>query len=188
MTELADLLDWKAFLDQHIDDYPEPFKRFMTEFLLCEASMGRGATGYAYRNYYELVRRHGTLRQQAFIIPDDPTFESMELGQCYYNSFNGAVELGLQYVEGYAMTDLTVVPHAWLEDEEGTIIDATWAKLGLPIDFQVTYFGVKFERDFVIERADATDHCAVLGSDYLVHSPILRFGLTFKDDIAVGLA
>lgn len=180
-----------AFLKENwIEDAPEGLDFFIQLFLVEEFTMGwsKSETGHAYRNYYELVRKHGKLRKQALIVPDNPIFESMQLGECYWNAYTAAVELGYQYVEGYAQTDLlNIVPHAWFEDEDGTIIDPTWANLdGLASDFEITYFGVKFSADFVIDRCNETAHCAVLGSDWMVHAPILRRGLREEEGVVVG--
>lgn len=195
MTAATDPLAWGKevadFLQENwIEDIPEGLEAFVQIYLLDEFLTGRNKeeTGYAYRNYFELVRRHGTLRKQALIIPDNPILEAMELGECYWNSYTAAVELGYQYVEGYACTNnMMIVPHAWFEDDEGTIIDPTWAQLDLEPNFQITYFGVKFSTEFVIDRTDVTAHCAVLGSDWMVHAPIIKRGLVFEGDIAVGL-
>lgn len=168
--------------------YPPEYQMFMAEFLLSAATVGKN-NDYFYRSYYDLVQQHGTLRRQAIIVPDDPYFETLELGQCYYNAFQASADYGLQYVEGYAMTQTSpfLVPHAWVEEADGTIIDPTWAHLDLPIESQCIYYGVKFAGDFVLERAEATGYCAVLGSDWRDGTPIIKRGLVFKDGIAVAL-
>jgi hypothetical protein len=61
-----------------------------------------------------------------------------ELGDCYRNAFRCLSMLGSPsiYVEGLARIDRLVLPmdHGWIELEDGTILDPTWAEEG-----EVTY-------------------------------------------------
>jgi hypothetical protein len=181
----------RDFMQERLDLYPEEFQAFMSHFLISEAMTGGDdrRADFAYSNYYELVRSCGTLRQQPILVPDDPYYDALEVGQCYYNAFVASADQGLQYVEGFAQTKTSpfLLSHAWLEDEDGTIIDPTWAHLGLPVESPIIYFGVKFSADFILERADVTGYCAILASDWRAHTPILKRGLIFKDGIAVAL-
>lgn len=63
---------------------------------------------------------------------------------CFGNAVLLAGRFGLKYVEGFALAPTgEVIMHAWNE-EDGTLLDSTWANTGL------LYLGVEFS----VERAD----------------------------------
>lgn len=59
---------------------------------------------------------------------------------CYRNTFRTALEEGLVYVEGYAVSSSNDIPllHAWNLDAEGFVLDRTWTPHGR------AYLGVVF--------------------------------------------
>lgn len=66
---------------------------------------------------------------------------------CYGNSIALAAIYGFRYVEGYAVDPglaRTVIHHAWNLDDDGLLVDSTWANCGL------AYLGV----EFALGRAD----------------------------------
>jgi hypothetical protein len=166
--------------------YPQQFQPFMDQFLMNGALIDRAGTeGWAYRTYQDLLLDLGTLRQQSYYVPDDPVFLLAEPQQCFYNAYNGCVELeGYTYVEGYAQTNMLVVQHAWLEDPEGTIVDPTWANhLTSDKDVIPTYYGIRFDNAFVIRRAFETGWCSILNREWSDRPdfPSLRFGFVTND-------
>jgi hypothetical protein len=160
---------------------------FMSELLWHRHTMGKELPGKKYRNYYHLVYELGELKRSPVIVPDDPGFLTMEVGECFLNAYHGAVDMNLTYVEGYAKTDAFLVPHAWLEDMDGQIIDPTWAHLDLDPNFQITYYGVPFSTTLLIERATVTGWCSILGSDWRAHAPILWNGLVVEQGVATAI-
>jgi hypothetical protein len=54
--------------------------------------------------------------------------DCVEVGRCCKNAFWTALQEGLVYVEGYAVSDSNDIPlcHAWNLDADGFVVDRTW--------------------------------------------------------------
>lgn len=168
--------------------YPENVRDFMNRFLVNGAFVERTKVTetWAYRTYQDLLLDVGVLRQAPYFVPDDPALACAEAHECYYNAYNACVELpGYTYVEGFARTSMLVVRHAWLEDPDGTIVDPTWANHVSGIDDTVpTYYGIRFDTEFVIERSCELGFHSILASEWRCKPdfPSLRLGFTTNDD------
>lgn len=73
--------------------------------------------------------------------------------ECFNNALNRLVgDDDMTYCEGYARGVIPVL-HAWLVDSDGQVIDPTWTgTCGRPSP-GVEYYGVAFERTYVMETA-----------------------------------
>lgn len=128
-------------------------------------------TGYAYAGWPEFVQRHG----EEFECVPCPRHLYMRPRYCYGNAIMLGVMAGLPYVEGMACPhpDMPAVPHAWNLDEQGRVVDSTWAlgEDGAPAEGRA-YLGVRLS----VRRADEAtwegDSCAL--DDWKRRWPILR--------------
>ena len=74
---------------------------------------------------------------------------------CTYNSLIlGVFEYGLVYVEGFAIRDNSVIPHAWNVDDQRRVIDLTLCESEAK---EREYFGVALSLDFVLKTLDERD-------------------------------
>lgn len=80
--------------------------------------------------------------------------------QCYRNSYNLAISLGLTYVEGIAIHEAHGVPlqHAWCVDDQGRVYDVTW-----DTPEKAQYFGIPFSTNYVLEVSLETGVYGILG-------------------------
>ena len=93
----------------------------------------------------------------------------------------------LTYCEGFAQTTTLIVRHAWLELDDGTIVDPTWARLPKAVrGTRATFWGLRFTTDFLRLRSEETGYTSIFDSEYLLDKPLgfrsLRRGLTLGDD------
>lgn len=92
-----------------------------------EAGVIPRRAGFQYANRDELLARHGQKFQWSpGELPDG--VPSGKLGECFLNAGRLALSSDYRYCEGYAVTDggLIPVPHAWVIDEAGNVVDNTW--------------------------------------------------------------
>lgn len=89
-----------------------------------------------------------------------------EIGMCYRNALNMAIDHGLIYVEGYALPlGLMSVEHAWcLDPSDGKVIDPTW---GISAD----YYGVKFDTRAICAQVVEQGYYGVLPSLWRLRRP-----------------
>jgi hypothetical protein len=76
--------------------------------------------------------------------------------QCFSNAKNLLITQlkkgndRLRYAEGYACSGSLGIPlpiqHAWLVDEDGSVVDSTWS-----YSEQSLYFGITFQNEYVLE-------------------------------------
>lgn len=70
---------------------------------------------------------------------------------CYRHAAKAALRnRAYTYVEGYASHNVVPVPHAWLVDPDGLVIETTWRKMG------GSYFGIPFRTDYLRQQINAT--------------------------------
>ena len=90
--------------------------------------------GYVYKCVEELILREGIEYRPA---PLPKHIKKGRIKECYKNAYHTATREGLEYVEGYALSEgLIPVHHAWCVDADGVVIDPTWNPVG------VEYIGV----------------------------------------------
>ena len=90
--------------------------------------------------------------------------------QCFRNAAV-SVRMGFHYVEGYAMAPYALgmlVHHAWLEEDDGRVIDLTWKR---PEDCQ--YFGVRFDQEELSEELLRTRVYGLLVQDDLYNDDFM---------------
>ena len=99
-----------------------------------------------------------------------------EMKQCYLNSITGLMGApdDVYYTEGYAFVDgLTGFPiqHGWLTTSNGDVIDPTWRD-----NKGVVYYGIRYNRDYVMDVVYETEMAGILVNDYLTGSKIAKLG------------
>lgn len=95
---------------------------------------------------------------------------------CFENCFTALWDYpNLSYCEGFAIDDdlNLAVSHAWLVNNKMEVIDPTW--IGNKFKGS-TYFGVVFNREFVMEMAEITKSYGILDSDYMNEHKLKREG------------
>lgn len=175
---------------QKYDDEVQPLVQDMLVHALFMERMSSGVQrvkrgeDYKYPNYYALLLALGTPRKADLELPE--WCEPMTVGECYANAWELATNNeGLTYVEGYALHLGLLTQHAWVEDDEGRIIDPTWAEQGDP-PFAY-YIGIKFETEFLVRRALEIGWVSQFATDWERGNEVLRLGFEMDGDIAIGM-
>ncbi|MCG5062215.1 MAG: hypothetical protein KA714_30675 [Limnoraphis sp. WC205] len=95
---------------------------------------------------------------------------------CYQNCYEIMLNRpDLYYCEGYAIDDNLplAVLHAWLVNDKGEVIEPTWLD-----ERKAVYFGVVFNKDFVINMSTETKSYSILENDYMFDHKIKMNGFT----------
>jgi len=168
-----------------VQNYPASTQAFMTE-LLWEREMivtrmnAKAVAEWAHSSYHDLVINLGRGPLVAPITTDD-VLGVREERQCYLNCYEAVLEYpGYTYVEGLALAQWALVRHAWLEDENGRIIDPTWVNLDVPGSV-ATYFGVRFASDFLLRHVATTGWHSFFEADWMNGYQVLKRGLKIND-------
>lgn len=141
-----------------------------------------------YKSYYEAVMDLGTERYTPeFYIPDEVPHGEMK--QCYINAAILALsDSKYTYVEGYAATDDLgiAMSHAWVEDDQGVLIDNTWGALDR--ETGVTYYGIKFSTEYLEMRWENSGDSfgGLLGEDYGYYSHLENGMITNDFGVVIG--
>jgi len=176
---------------RRVAEYPKELQPFMSQFLIERfmITSHRTSEDFRHQSYQDLLLGDGVLRQADYFVPDEEVLITAQEQECYLNCFKAVCELdGYTYVEGLAQTNLLVIQHAWLEDPDGNLVDPTWSLYDLGDDaITPTYYGIRFDTEFVLEHAIRTDWCSMFAAEWEEKPdlPSLRFGLTFNEQ---GLA
>ncbi|WP_026736149.1 hypothetical protein [Fischerella sp. PCC 9605] len=126
---------------------------------------------FHYKSTQALVLEYG----QPFTIKIKPPFKG-EPKSCFENCYKALWDCPqLSYCEGFAIDDDLdlAVSHAWLVNDSEEVIDPTW--FGKKFKGS-TYFGVVFDREFVMEMAEKTRSYGILDSDYMNEHKLKREG------------
>ncbi len=126
---------------------------------------------FRYKSTQKLVLEYG----QPFIKEVKPPFKG-EPKSCFENCYKALWDYQqLSYCEGFAIDDELdfTVSHAWLVNDSLEVIDPTW--IGNKFKGS-TYFGVVFNREFVMEMAEKTRSYGILDSDYMNEHQLKREG------------
>jgi hypothetical protein len=94
---------------------------------------------------------------------------------CYENCFKAIMfNDDYNYCEGYFIYDdiNIAIAHAWLVDKEDNVIDIT-LKDNLP---GAVYFGVVFNREFVLDMGEKLKYYGILDSDHMLDHEFKKNG------------
>jgi hypothetical protein len=128
---------------------------------------------WKYNGFEELVLDCG--KEMSFA----PLPKNIEPGlpkNCYYNCLEIVEEDShFIYCEGYALPEdgILPVPHAWLINFDGRVIDPTWEAGG-------AYIGLPFDTEWLLsllESRNGEDFVSVFECNYLEDFSLLRKGL-----------
>lgn len=131
---------------------------------------------WKYNSFEELILDCG--REMSFA----PLPQNVEPGLpkgCYYNCLQLLDKHPeLIYCEGYALAEGLVlpVPHAWLINLSGEVIDPTW-------NTDSAYIGIPFDTDWLIslfESRNPEDYLSVFENNYMEDFSLLTEGLPEK--------
>ena len=86
---------------------------------------------------------------------------------CWYNAYKLCINYGYTYCEGIASIDDLSFAHGWCLDFDGKVIDNT-------IDEVTRYFGVPFDRNYVIDATSRTSEASLIEFDYLKDYELLK--------------
>jgi hypothetical protein len=178
---------------EHGDTIARPYQHdpalagFMSHFATVQAMIEAlgNSNDLRFQSYYSLVAEYTEgPRRQGIILPEG--FEVMTPNECYGNCFNVVLDhTDVTYVEGYAQATSMPTNHAWLEHDDGTIIDPTWANLAMVQE--VTYLGIKFDTDFVIRRVREVGYTSILNSDWRAGTSVLATGFVTDNGVVVDM-
>jgi hypothetical protein len=133
-------------------------------------------SSWKHRTTYAFVLAYG----RAYIPQPKPKqFRWMAAQNCFGNALRLAERHpDLTYVEGYAIRDDLVIPmpHAWVADAEGRVIDYTWREPG------TEYFGVPFHVLFVQKALAEKGETGVI-DNWTDNWALLRNGYSLPEDL-----
>ncbi len=124
-----------------------------------------------YKSIESLILAYG----RPFIKKVKSSFKA-EPKSCFKNCFQALWKYqNFSYCEGYATDDELplALSHAWLVNEKGEVIDPTW--VGKQHKGS-TYFGVVFNREYVMEMAEKLRCYGILDNDYMNEHQLLHQG------------
>jgi hypothetical protein len=99
-------------------------------------------------SYEQFVLDNG----ESYSVLGDPV-EPMNPGECFKNcALTALANPNFTYVEGWA-TSVIPLHHAWLLDENGTVVDPTWGHRP-----GTQYFGVEFADYEVLDTIERSDY------------------------------
>ncbi|BAY14224.1 hypothetical protein [Calothrix sp. NIES-2098] len=128
---------------------------------------------FRYKSTQKLVLDYG----KPFVTKVKSPFKG-EPKSCFENCYKALWNYPqLSYCEGFAIDDELnlAVSHAWLVNNSLEVIDPTW--IGKRFKGS-TYFGVIFNREFVMEMAEITKSYGILDSDYMNEHQLKREGFS----------
>ncbi len=131
-------------------------------------------SGWLYHSYEGFIMWEGTPRIDVRVDV------SGRVKECYKNAYMAAIENDWSYVEGYAMSEILPVMHAWCLDNEGQVVETTWETAG------TEYYGVTLEIMWVTERIAATGMWGVMPNDYLNEYQLLKAGVPLEAKATEG--
>jgi len=130
------------------------------------------SSSFRYKSVYRLIQETG----RTFSKRVEPAPFKGKPKSCFQNCFEALWKYPqLSYCEGFAIDDNIpiAVSHAWLVNDASEVIDPTWVGKNF---ISCAYFGVVFNRKFVIDFATKTRVYGILDSDYLNEHQLLREG------------
>lgn len=128
-------------------------------------------SNFRYKSIQSLILAHG----KPFVRKANSPFKGKPQS-CFENCFKALWDFpNLSYCEGFAIDDdlNLAISHAWLVNNSLEVIDPTW--IGKKFKGSI-YFGVVFNREFVMEMAEITRSYGILDSDYMNEHKLKREG------------
>ena len=137
---------------------------------------------YRYANTYDMLADLAT-PVVADIRTDDAFGDLAQLQHCFLNCWNIVNDFtGYTYCEGLALRMGVWIDHAWVIDEQGTIIDPTWSLLeSSREDQRAIYQGIPFADEFLFRHGIERGWVAFISSDWRWDHPALKRGFIFDD-------
>lgn len=129
-------------------------------------------SSFRYKSIQRLILETG----KPFLKRVEPTPFKGKPKQCFQNCFDALWKHSeLSYCEGFAIDDELpiAISHAWLVNDAFEVVEPTWNEKK---STGYTYFGVVFNKDFVLDFAIQTKHYGILDSDYLNEHQLLKEG------------
>lgn len=166
MDELA------VLADESVVEGESELQGEVRRWLTMNNAMVRAPKSWPYRSTYDFVLRHGIFmpwRRKPATIPD------MTPKGCFYNAYElTRRDRRLTYCEGFA-AGILVTPHAWVIDQEGYVIDATWDGLDHHADDDEPrcYLGVPFKRQYVLDTMKPWHNNFTILERYWENFPLL---------------
>lgn len=139
----------------------------IARYLRAYADASPASEGYAFGSWEELVLTHGRPFTPA-PLPED--IEPMTMKECYRNALTfGFDRRDLTYCEGFALHPKfpMPVPHAWLADGAGVVVDPTWEE-------GAAYFGIPMRKTSALAIVSGRGVWGVL---FGIGTSFLRYGL-----------
>lgn len=142
------------------------------EFCAAEASMMERCgnptpPGFLWRSISGLLLHHG---REFAPAPLPKGIRRGRMGECYSNAGRIAADRSdLFYCEGYALrAGLIPLPHGWLCDKAGTLIEPTWEH-----DEGNEYFGVVIKTQWLRKRTMEAKHWGAIFETWREDYPIM---------------
>ena len=131
------------------------------------------AKEWRYKSLQGLVLAHG----RAFLDKSPEAIRQGRIKACYENCYKMAIaDESLTYCEGYAWSNesLFLVPHAWLLDREGRVIEPTpiWSERAA----HAAYFGIPFALEYVCDMVERNKEYGILENAYRLGDQISQEG------------
>lgn len=182
--EMAELQEKMLEATEKAEQYDDPTG--MVFYLLRQSLfLSKAPAGWRYSSYEDLVIDLAPMpRVEQAMLPQG--YDAMEQRQCFKNAWELVQgDTDLLYCEGWALTNLFPVPHAWVEEPDGTIVDPTWVFDDVK---EATYFGVRFRADVAIALSIESGWASVFGGDSAaLGNRALRYGFETNDEgIVIG--
>ena len=134
-------------------------------------------SNWLFESVEQLVLHHGAVAKG---VPLPRSFKPMPRRECFENANQLAAEnAALTYVEGFAAFLSFATAHAWCVDQEGSIVDATWAGLGVERNYR--YKGIAYDAEFLFEHQSSTGYFGVLPNQWRIDNRDLKAGYRFDD-------
>lgn len=146
----------------------------ITDFLKAELKLMRKSrcanrlNGWYSTSHF--VLKNGRQFEPTLALPDG--VEAKQPGMCFKNAAEMAIDSSeFIYCEGYGLSIIPVL-HAWCLDEDGRVIDPTWASF--PFEKGREYFGIAIKTKYVIAHLLETERWGSLIDAWTTHWPMLH--------------
>jgi hypothetical protein len=147
----------------------DDIRYFLESLVVMAAQVANGRTDWRARSLDAFILEHGRAWEPA---PLPPTIPMRAPQECFRNSAHlAATHPELRYVQGYGLParGILPVPHAWVVDDQGRVIDTTWED-----GETAAYYGMVVPIASVHQMLLVADQYDFFGSDWLAGHPIRK--------------